>query len=147
MRVRGVMHNNSIFEDDHARPHTAILNQTWKVENLGNGFFHTSARGWDYRLYAPSKMDDFWFIERLWRELSAWIYCKPIPQNAEQFREKIKEWNDLDQAFIPRMINELPTRLRMISDLEVARILHWWRAALSNHRGTCAVCRPAAELV
>ena len=78
-------------------PHTAILNQTWKAENLGDGFFRTSARDRDHRLYAPSKMDDFWFIERLWRELSARVYRKPIPQNAEQFREKSKkEWDDLD---------------------------------------------------
>ena len=96
MRARGVMHDNSIFEDDHARPHTAILNQTWKVENLGDGLFCTSARYQDHRLYAPSKMDDFCFIERLWRELSTRVHRKPIPQNAEQFREKIKEGDDFD---------------------------------------------------
>ena len=76
-----------IFEDDWARPHTANESVKFKEQHFPN-FFRTRLREKDHQWFAPSKMDDLWPIERIWRHLVniCLLYTSPSPRDLSTSR-------------------------------------------------------------
>ena len=88
--------NTMIFEDDWTRPHTAEESVKFKEQHFPN-FFRTRLREKEHEWYAPSKMDDLWPIERIWRHLVNVVFNDwPLPGSDDEWKERIQSaWDNV----------------------------------------------------
>ena len=130
-----------IFEDDWAHAHTAKESIAFKEQNFPN-FFRTRLVDQENHFFAPSKMDDLWPIERIWRHLVNIVFSKwPLPGTVAEWKSRIQDaWDSVSTELCIRLIHEIPARLHEISRNQGKKIHPTWRSKNSEHRCRCSVC-------
>ena len=87
----------------------------------------------DFRYYAPPKMADVWWIERIWRLMIPLVYKEPLSRTLSGFRQRInKIWKKIDSDTIIKMIHETPARLDWISKNNGNVIPNSWSSSESS---------------
>lgn len=104
-----------IFQQDHASSHDSNLSQEWCQANLNNFLNKEST---------PSKLDDFWPIERLWAILTSRVYREPRPKTILSLKKRIKKcWKEIEQSTLTKLVHQLPLRLLEIEKRNGGRII------------------------
>jgi hypothetical protein len=130
-----------IWEHDHARAHASFLVDDWLEDVFGENRFTIMRRDLSSNMYAPSKMADIWWIERVWGAMMSKVYKEPIPRTLRGFRRRvIGAWKKFDQNRITRMIHETPARLNWIAQNSGKVIPNSWDYSASKLACDCDIC-------
>ena len=129
---------------DHARDLillTSYLADDWLEDEFGESRFRVMARDQKHEFYAPSKMADIWWIERIWGAMMTKVYKEPFPRTLKGFRRRvIVAWNSFDTDRVTKMIHETPARLEWISKNKGKVIPNSWDYSVSVLACDCEIC-------
>jgi len=107
--------NSFIFEQDHASSHDSKLAQDWCSNNL-KSFLNKNE--------TPSKMDDYWPIERLWGILVSKVYKEPRPATIQLLKRRLNKcWSEISQHTLTKLVHQMPLRLRWICENQGKKII------------------------
>ena len=95
-----------IFEQDHARAHTAYATQEYLADQTSDHFSVDDA---------PSKLDDLWAIERIWGVISEIVHVDPQPQTLKVLEARIRiAWDNLSPGLLTRAVHQMRHRAKAI---------------------------------
>lgn len=102
--------NDWRFEQDNARPHTALTTRAWLEEHVPE------------ILVSPPNCADWWPIENLWDILKDSVE-KCDAKTFPEFRDLVvQKWSELDPSLPSRMIDSIPRRLKYCRDHRGAQV-------------------------
>ena len=133
-------HDNWIWEQDYATPHSSRVNETWLSENTPN---HTpTLRSLKYtKFWMPSKLDDFWYIERYWEILCGDVYSHPEPTNIKALMRRLrKAHRNTKLTILVKLYHELPAHCQEIYNQKGGNIPKSWDYQKSPYRCRCNIC-------
>lgn len=105
LEIAGKGLENTEFQQDNARPHTAKKTMEWFEEN------GISLLKW------PSKSPDMNPIEHLWSDMARRIREYPVARSCDELWEQVQEvWEATPYSYLFNLIDSLPRRMQALID-------------------------------
>jgi len=141
---RRIFANNDdwYFEHDHASAHLAKICTKWLDDaDCVPKMFEIASSRRDHYMYAPAKLTDIWWIERVWRNMTNKVYAAPTPKTLKQLRNRVNtEWKKLTPKYLTKLAHEVPARMKTIINQRGKQLSNGFEVKKSRYHCECSVC-------